>query len=337
MLRKNEVDYNVQYAPILVTVYDRLSHFKQCIESLKACPEAKESVLYIASDAPYRTEDEEKIKLIRSYITGIDGFKKVVPIIRETNVGAVKNATNARDQVYEQYDAIILMEDDVVVGRGFLNFMNQGLIAYRDHPKVLGISGYLPPNIENETDTPFFLNRLAPYGMAYWRNKMQRVEELRNPNFFNKCFKDFNFFKEYEKNSPHIVRALPLIIHGGRTFGDVEIGLVMQSQGLLALYPPRSITKSIGNDGSGLHSGINSELQKQVISHDVYSLDGLNEVEIKLNHDMASKVSKYRRECCVFVLNYALFFANKYIPRYFYFFLILRSLFKRFKSMVCLR
>ena len=41
-----------QYAPVLVTVYDRPNHFKQCIESLLKNPGVSETTLFISSDGP---------------------------------------------------------------------------------------------------------------------------------------------------------------------------------------------------------------------------------------------------------------------------------------------
>jgi hypothetical protein len=326
----NELTFN--YAPILVVVYDRLWHFSQCIESLKSCPEAPESILYIASDAAYRKEDEEKILNVRNYIKLITGFKEVVPIIRESNVGALVNINEARNQIYQNHDTIITMEDDVIVGKGFLHFMNQGLHIYRDNPKVIGIAGYLPPGIESEDGQPFFLNRFAPYGSATWREKNKIVETYRTPEFYDKCFKDYSFFKEYERISPHVVRAIPLLIHGGRRFGDIERGLIMQRNGFLALYPPTSITKNIGNDGTGLHSGVNTHLQNQIVSNEFYNLIGHRQPVGYVDEKMNFKLAEYRRVCCVRTLNYFLYFLHKYIPGYFKSFFFIRNVVKKLRS-----
>ena len=50
-----------EYAPVLVTVYNRKKHFSDCIDSLKKNHLAKETILYIASDYSSRKEDEQAV------------------------------------------------------------------------------------------------------------------------------------------------------------------------------------------------------------------------------------------------------------------------------------
>lgn len=320
----------ITFTPILVGVYDRHWHLKQCIESLQACPEAKNSVLYIASDAAYKHEDLEKVRRVRDYIESIDGFKQVVPILREKNVGAIRNYEEAITEIFKKHESLILMEDDVLVGTGFLFFMDRGLCYFREDPRVIGISGYLPPNVENSDNRPFILNRFAPYGMAIWKNKSKLMDSFRTPEFFDACFRDFNFFKEFEKFSPHCVTPLPLLIHGGKRYADIETGLIMQRKGLFAVYPPKTITKSIGHDGSGLRSGSNPDLQSQSFSNAFFNVD---DVDLRgVNREIAGKIALYRRRRFHSFINYTIYFFNKHIPffnfAYIYFVNIYKSYLK---------
>lgn len=79
------------YAPIIVSVYDRLEHLRRCVESLKANKLAIESILYVVSDAAYKEEHVDKIRKVRDYISSINGFKEVRPVFREKNLGAQKS------------------------------------------------------------------------------------------------------------------------------------------------------------------------------------------------------------------------------------------------------
>ena len=79
------------YTPVLAHVYDRLEHFKKCIESLSNCPEAKLTELYISSDFYKNQNDKENVlavrnynkksdinnQEVRNYIDSIIGFKKI--------------------------------------------------------------------------------------------------------------------------------------------------------------------------------------------------------------------------------------------------------------------
>ena len=53
-----------QLAPVLVTSYARLVHFKRCIESLSRNSLADRTSLYVAIDAPFREQDVSANKKI---------------------------------------------------------------------------------------------------------------------------------------------------------------------------------------------------------------------------------------------------------------------------------
>lgn len=329
--QKNQPEF-LLYSPILVGVYDRLSHFKQCIESLQACPEAISSTLYIASDAPYRTSDAPNIQKIRSYARSISGFNEVVLIEREENYGANKNWIDALEQVLEKNDRVIMLEDDVLVGFGFLGFMNSALIMYEDDEHVAGVCAYLPPGVKNPDGKPFFLKSRSPYGYGVWRDKEQRLRAMMNQSYVAKCFNDFSFFKAYEKVNPHVARAIPLIAHGDSCAGDILAGIVMQSKCLLAIYPPVSISKSIGNDGTGLHAGENKALQNQVASGERFFIP--ENLVVSLNKDMELRIAKYLGFPGLFFLNYLIYLAYRFLPQSYVLYKISRHVVKKIRRVL---
>ena len=72
-------------APIIMFVYNRLDYLKSTIGSLKENSLAKESILYIFSDAPKDNNEIENVNHVRNYIKGINGFKDVIIINRDHN------------------------------------------------------------------------------------------------------------------------------------------------------------------------------------------------------------------------------------------------------------
>ena len=71
-------------APISVSVYTRLGHFRRCIEALSANDLAAGSVLYIFSDAA-RPGDEEAVRAVREYAETIVGFREIVLVFQTAN------------------------------------------------------------------------------------------------------------------------------------------------------------------------------------------------------------------------------------------------------------
>jgi glycosyltransferase involved in cell wall biosynthesis len=229
-------------AAILVTVYNRIEHFTKCIESLKRCTLANQTDLYIASDGAKYKEDEADIIKIRKFINNIDGFKQVFPIIREKNYGMANNSHIAKEFIYNNNEKLVTLEDDVLVGKNFLKFMNEGLDYYRYDDRVVAVAGYLPAEINNIFQAPFITNLFSPYGFGMWREKWEYLTKLRDKRLFHEWISDVKKFKIYEQSFPELVRALPLIIDGGWRLGDVEYNLIMQNSGKYVLFPPASIS-----------------------------------------------------------------------------------------------
>lgn len=322
----------MQYAPIFITVYDRLLHLTRCIESLKKCPEAKFTTVYIASDGPARREDIEAIAEVRNYIKSIQGFHDVILIERAENVGADRNSNEGREEVYLSNDRLIRMEDDVVVGKGFLHFINSGLEFYNDHKNVVAICSYLPPGVENIQGQAFFLRGLSPYGFGRWRSKDSELYAKMSATHIESYFSSFKFFRSYERRSPATARSIPLIVNGDMRPGDILHGIVMHANNLVALYPPVSISKSIGNDGSGLNATKSGFRQMQKVSDERFSIR--IDDDIAYSATMEYKLSKYLRKPGFTFLNYSIYLCWRFIPSSYSFYLLARSTVKKIRKLV---
>ena len=73
---------STEVAPIGISVYTRIDHFRRCIEALKNNTLARESELFIYSDAPSNVNDACLVGEVRKYAHSIRGFKSVRVIER---------------------------------------------------------------------------------------------------------------------------------------------------------------------------------------------------------------------------------------------------------------
>ena len=55
----------MDYAPIVMFVYNRADHFTQTYEALAKCPEAKNSTLYIFSDGAKNEKAVSQVQRVR--------------------------------------------------------------------------------------------------------------------------------------------------------------------------------------------------------------------------------------------------------------------------------
>ena len=68
-----------------------------------------------------------KVSEVREYIKKVSGFKKITIIQRERNFGLASNIIDGVTKIVNEYNRIIVLEDDLITSPCFLTFMNEGL------------------------------------------------------------------------------------------------------------------------------------------------------------------------------------------------------------------
>lgn len=272
-------------APVLIITYNRYDHLRQTVEALKQNYLADQTDLFIASDYPKSELDSESVQKVRDYIKSICGFKSVVPLFREYNYGAVENSLSAKKEIFEKYDRLIVMEDDVVTGKGFLKFINDGLEKYKDNKKIYAVCGYM---WEMQNAKPMknqiFLHTFCAWGYGMWRDKETWVQG--GPDLAREFLSSLKLFYKMNRASPHYLLMVASIAKGQLVAGDVNRSLTMIKSQKLCLFPPRSLVRNIGFDGSGIHCGLDARYASQPIHQEVIDITALVQVvELTVNRD----------------------------------------------------
>lgn len=247
----------MELAPIGVSTYSRLIHLKQTIEALQKNTLAKESELYIFSDAPQKG-DEEIVQKVRDYIHTVDGFKKVHIVERETN-GRVANNRGGMKQLLDEYGKMIWFEDDNVTSEYFLEFINDCLNKFKDQKHIFGVGGFnVPLLFEDESRESYHLSQLFNgWGFATW-NDRNIFEAMRNNNAYLEL-KDKDLANKIKNIHPTLHKGLKDIYEGNLDAGDYKIVFHLIKNDMYMIKPNISLVKNIGNDGSGVHCGVNDK------------------------------------------------------------------------------
>ncbi|MGX9418448.1 glycosyltransferase [Vibrio sp. WJH972] len=168
----------MKLAPICLFVYNRLHETKETINALSHNAGALESELFIFSDAAKNEKAKEAVNSVRQYIRNIKGFKNVTVIERTENFGLAKSIICGVSNIVEQYDKVIVLEDDLITSKNFLAYMNQALSFYQASPKVWSISGFSFPIKYQDSyqfDNAFGL-RASSWGWATWKDRWDLVD-----------------------------------------------------------------------------------------------------------------------------------------------------------------
>lgn len=245
----------IEPAPVILFVYNRPDHTRQTIEALQNNDLAASSTLLVFADGPKPGASEEqriKIRQTRELFDNCKGFKQVVLKKKEINQGLAVSVIEGVTQVLNEYGKVIVLEDDIVTGKGFLTYMNAGLSLYEEDKDVVSISAYNFPIKANGLSDTFFLRGADCWGWATWKRGWQIFEadaqKLYNKLVAARLTHSFDFDGAY----PY-TKMLQDQINGKVDSWAIRWHAAAFLANKLTLYPRVSLIKNIGLDGSGTH------------------------------------------------------------------------------------
>ncbi|MBD3588349.1 glycosyltransferase [Bacteroides sp. GM023] len=240
-------------APILLFVYNRPEHVRQCIASLQANELAAQSPLFIYSDAAKTPESREGVEQTRRFIRDIDGFASVTIIEREQNWGLARSIIDGVTTQVNHFGRVIVMEDDLIAAPFFLQFMNDTLETYKDEPRVGHIQGC---DFTQDTSLPdtFLIKWTGSWGWGTW----DRAWKLFNPNGKEllQQLEERNLTHRFDFNSTYgYTRMLRRQIEGKNNSWAIRWNASLFLADILSLNAGRSLIRNTGFDGSGTNCG----------------------------------------------------------------------------------
>lgn len=241
-------------APIVLFVYNRPHLTLRTLQSLFLNDGANESELIIYADGPKdkaSAKQIESIKEVRNVIRSKQWCKKVSFIEFEHNNGLANSIINGVSEVINQYGSIIVIEDDVVLSRYFLRFMNEGLEKYKDEPGVLSLGSWNYYHHHAPADT-YFIRLPDTIAWATWKRAWQNFESDANKLFQQLQEKDlmhaFNL-----NGSFGYERMLKQQLEGKVNSWAIRLTATAFIHNTLTLYPSRSLSKHIGFGSDSTH------------------------------------------------------------------------------------
>lgn len=239
-------------APIAVFCYNRLDKLINLINSIKTNAEHSNSKIYFFIDL--YEDDPSVTHEIIDYVNKIEGFLEKEVIVRNKNYGLRDNILTGIDYVFESEEMIICLEDDLIVDKYLLSYMNLCLNHFKDQKTVWHINGWSYPRVT------FFSSRIVigrlvnSWGWATWKDRWLLHDERENnliTNLNNTEKKKFNYHNltnwEQQLKDNDINKI--------KTWAIFWYQTIFLKKGF-SVYPSRSLISNSGMDGSGTNSGI---------------------------------------------------------------------------------
>ncbi len=250
------------FAPVLLFVYCRPEHTRRTVESLLANSESAGSDLIICSDAPRTPAVAPRVQQVRDYCRSLQGFASVRLIESETNLGLAGSIIRGVSKALEQYERVIVLEDDLVLSPYFLKFMNDGLNTYCDDEHVASIHGYCYPVRDSLPET-FFLRGADCWGWATWRRSWQLFQP--DGTLLLQELESRNLEQHFDLGGAMaFTQMLRDQIAGLNDSWAVRWHAACFLAERLTLYPGVSLVSNAGLDGSGVHCRAEEKLAADV-------------------------------------------------------------------------
>lgn len=243
-------------APIVLFVYNRPEHALTLLKSLESNKLSKKSILYIYADGPKSDavkEQLEKINETRRIVKLKKWCSKVTIIERKKNMGLANSVIAGVTEVINKHGTVIVLEDDLILSKNFLKYMNNALDIFEKKKKVMQISGYLFPVVLENRDDALFLPFTTSWGWATWRRSWKLFDkEMKRLIFLEK---DSRQRKKFDLNNSYPYYDMLLNQKLGRVDSwAIRFYLSVFINNGLTLYPKKTLVYNNGFDGSGVHT-----------------------------------------------------------------------------------
>ena len=251
---------NVPMSPIAIFAFNRVETLKRVLSNLLRCERFVEPhgrKVYAFVDAPRNEQDLPKTREVKKLL---EDFRRCVChdmeiVCREKNYGCENNIPKGIAQVLDLHGRAIIVEDDILVSRYFLSYMDAALELYADNPKIWCINAWrnrfvkIPQGYRHDV---YLNNRNMCWGWGTWQDRFAAVDFSMGdwPEFIAQP----NGAETVMAAGVELLNMLKSQYAGHLKTWDVQCSYHMVKNDLWAVEPRLALTKNIGTS-AGTHSG----------------------------------------------------------------------------------
>ena len=245
--------------PVGIIGFNRPIHLQNLLESLSKNKEIKDTKVYFFIDGFNKESDKDSNSDVLKVCNQKWGFKESEIIVNNENIGLKKQIIKSGNFLANRYESFILLEDDLIVGEYFLDYMNKSLDIYKDHENIFHINGYNFKNKFLNGRGTYISKFIHPWGWGTWSHKWldftsdidfdknkikyRKPEDQYRFNFFNLA----TYKIQLDKNEKKLIS----------TWAVYWYQYIFLKSGY-SVIPGKSQTVNEGFDGTGTNSGKNS-------------------------------------------------------------------------------
>lgn len=236
-------------APVIMFGFNRPELQSMVMERFVDCVGARDRDIFVYLDGPRNAEDRAKSDEIFQMLSGyqVSCLPRMKIFRREYNFGCRENICQGITEILKRYGRAIMIEDDILVSRTFLEFMDNALEFYKDDQRIWSINGFQKFLLRIPSDYPYdvyYAYIMSAWGWATWNDRWCQVD------FDMKDWPDFRSRPEnidlLNKAGLMLVPMLDRQYEGKLKTWDVQCMFHMMKNGLYSIEPRYQVSKNIG-------------------------------------------------------------------------------------------
>lgn len=248
--------------PVVLFVYNRLDHTERVLDTLAKNLLAKETDLYIFSDASKSEKGKDAVEKVRTCIHKEEWnsfFRSITITEAEKNKGLATSIIGGVTEVINKYGKVIVLEDDLILSKYFLKYMNGALDFYEAEEDIWSISGYSFPmkSLKKYPHDVFYSYRGCSWGWGTWADRWEKSDwEVKD---YDEFVQDSKWQKHFNRGGGDLTRMLELQRTGVIDSWAIRWVFTQSNLNMYTIYPKDSYLENDGCDGSGTNSGTHQE------------------------------------------------------------------------------
>ena len=249
---------NKKYAPVAVFVYNRPEHAEKALNALGKAMGASNTDVYVFSDGAKGEKDREAVRETRNVLNKVKQnccFHSFHVTERTQNMGLAVSVITGVSEIINRYGSIIVVEDDLIVQEGLLNFLNEALEYYKQDRRIWSVSGYTIELdvLKRYPKDVYFGYRGSSYAWATWKSRWRMCDwDMRSYKWFR-----YNPFQRalFNRGGAGMSGMLDAQMMGSLDSWAIRWYYSQFKKNMYTVFASKSLVECIGYDGSGTHCG----------------------------------------------------------------------------------
>lgn len=239
--------------PVLLVIYNRPEMTKR---SLAAIANFQPKILLVAADGPRSIADSDKCARTRELIGGVSWGCDIWTRFSDENLGCGISVHTAVDWALEQFEEVIVLEDDCIAEPSFFRFCEELLHHYRRDERIAHIGGFNFQETQPVGTHSYFFSKysIASGGWATWRRawrhydwKVEKWPQLKEAGLVQRWCEDPLEQKLWTSAYDRMHKGAPDV-------WDYQWNLACWAQNGLAILPSVHLLTNIGFGSDATHT-----------------------------------------------------------------------------------